>query len=70
MSLIYFLLRFFFVLKIFFLRFIFIYSRERERGRDAETQAEGEAGPMHGARCGTQSWASRIMPQALSLIHI
>ena len=30
----------------------------------AETQAEGEAGSMQGARCGTRSWVSRIMPWA------
>ena len=27
----------------------------RERGREAETQAEGEAGSLQGAQCGTQS---------------
>ena len=32
--------------------------------REAETQTEGEAGPMQGARRGTQSRVSRIMPQA------
>ena len=32
----------------------------RERERWAETQAEGEAGFMLGARRGTQSWDSRI----------
>ena len=26
--------------------------RDTERGREAETQAEGEAGPMQGARVG------------------
>ena len=35
---------------------------ERHRERDAETQAEGEAGSMQGSRCGIQSWDSRIMP--------
>ena len=34
----------------------------RERG--AETQAEGEAGSMQGARHGTRSWVSRIIPWA------
>ena len=28
--------------------------------RDAEAQAEGEAGSMQGAQCGTRSWVSRI----------
>ena len=32
--------------------------------RDTETQAEGEAGPMQGALCGTRSRVSRITPQA------
>ena len=35
-----------------FLKIDFIYSWERE----AETEAEGEAGSMLGARCGTRSW--------------
>ena len=34
----------------------------RDREREAETQAEGEAGSMQGARCRTQSQVSRIMP--------
>ena len=34
------------------------------REREAETQAEGEAGSMQGARCGTQSRVSRITPWA------
>ena len=33
----------------------------RERGRDI---AEGEAGSMQGARCGTRPWVSRITPWA------
>ena len=33
--------------------FIFLFMRDTER--EAETQAEGEAGPMQGARCGTRS---------------
>ena len=37
---------------------------EREREREAETQAEGEARSMQGARRGTRSWVSRIMPWA------
>ena len=32
--------------------------------REAETQAEGEAGSMPGARRGTRSWDSRIAPWA------
>ena len=32
--------------------------------REAETQAEGEAGSMPGARCGPRSWDSRIAPWA------
>ena len=31
------------------------------RGRD--TQGDGEAGSMQGARCGTGSWDSRITPE-------
>ena len=36
---------------IIFKDFIYLFMRERE----AETQAEGEAGSMQGARCGTRS---------------
>ena len=36
----------------------------RDPEREAETQAEGEAGSMQGAQCGTQSWDSRIRPWA------
>ena len=32
--------------------------------REAETQAEGEAGPMQGAQCGTPSRVSRVTPWA------
>ena len=32
--------------------------------RDTETEAEGEAGSMQGARHGTRSQVSRITPQA------
>ena len=32
--------------------------------RDTETETEGEAGSMQGARCGTRSQVSRIMPWA------
>ena len=44
----------FFILKILFI----------DTEREAETQAEGEAGSMQGARRGTRSWVSRITPQA------
>ena len=44
---------------IFFFKILFI-----QREREAESQAEGEAGPMQGARCGTRSWVSRITPRA------
>ena len=39
-------------------------GREREKKREAETQAEGEAGSMPGARRRTQSRDSRIAPWA------
>ena len=42
--------------------YLFIHERQRERGRD--TQAEGEAGSMQGARCGTRSQVPRIRPWA------
>ena len=32
--------------------------------REAETQAEGEAGSMQGAQCRTRSWVPRTMPWA------
>ena len=35
-----------------------------EREGEAETGAEGEAGSMEGAQCGTRSRVSRIMPWA------
>ena len=35
-----------------------------DREREAETQAEGEAGSMQGTACGTQSRDSGIMPWA------
>ena len=38
--------------------------RDTERCREAETQAEGEAGSMQGARRGTRSPVSRIMAWA------
>ena len=46
--------------KIFyFFKILFIYY-ERHTQREAETQAQGEAGSMQGARRGTQSQVSRI----------
>ena len=36
----------------------------RKWERERKTQAEGEAGSMQGARCGTRFWVSRIIPQA------
>ena len=36
----------------------------RDTEREAETQAEGEAGSVQGARCWTQSLVSRITPWA------
>ena len=50
----------------FFLKILFIYSCEytERRKREAVTQAEGEAGPMQGARHGTLSQVSRIRPWA------
>ena len=38
----------------------------RDTQREAETQAEGEAGSMQGARRGTRSRVSRIRPWAES----
>ena len=51
-------------LGILFLRFIYLFMIEREREREAETQEEGEAGSMLGARRGTRSRDSRIVPWA------
>ena len=45
---------------LYFLRFIGLFMRDTEK--EAETQAEGEAGSMLGARCGTRSQDSRISP--------
>ena len=36
----------------------------RDAQREAETQVEGEAGSLRGARCGTRSRGPRIMPWA------
>ena len=48
------------IVRFFFEFYLFIHDRERE----AETQAEGEAGSMPGARRGTRSQDSRIVPWA------
>ena len=42
--------------------FIYLFMRDTERG--AETQAEGEAGSLRGARCGTWSQDPGITPWA------
>ena len=47
-----------------FLDFIYLFRRDTHTQREAETQAEGEAGSMQGAWCRTQSRHSRIMPWA------
>ncbi|XP_048964209.1 cotranscriptional regulator ARB2A isoform X20 [Canis lupus baileyi] len=44
--------------------FIYLFTRDTESKIEAETQAEGEAGPMQGARRGTRSQVSRITPRA------
>ena len=46
----------------FFLKDFFLFIHEGHREREAETQAEGEAGSMQGARCRTPPRDSRIMP--------
>ena len=38
--------------------------RDTRKEREAETQAEGEAGSVQGARHGTRSRVSRIIAQA------
>ena len=35
----------------------------KDNERETETQAEGEAGSMQGARCGTQSWIPGSCPE-------
>ena len=42
--------------------FLFFFKRFYLFIRDTETQAEGEAGSMQGARHGTRSGDSKIMP--------
>ena len=46
----------------FFNFYLFMIVTQRER--EAETQAEGEAGSLQGARCGIRSRISRIAPWA------
>ena len=48
------------VIFIFLKDFIYLFMRDRE----AETQAEEEAGSMQGAQRGTRSGASKIRPPA------
>ena len=53
------------VLFIFFFKdFIYLFMIVTKREREAETQAEGEAGSMKGARRGIRSRVSRITPWA------
>ena len=42
--------------------------KDTQREKEAETQAEGEAGSMQEAQYGTQSWVSRITP--VSYTHL
>ena len=49
-----------FVFIIFKKDIIYLFMRDTQR--EAETQAEGEAGSMQGARCGTRSRHPGIMP--------
>ena len=42
----------------------FIYSFMRDRDREAETQAKGEAGSLKGAQCETQSWIPVSLPES------
>ena len=46
----------------FFLFKDFIYLFMRDTEGEAETQADGEAGSMQGAQCGTQSRDSKMTP--------
>ena len=45
---------------LFFKDFIYVFMRDTER--EAETQAEGEAGSLQGAPCGTRSQDPGITP--------
>ena len=46
--------------RFFFKDFIYLFMRDKEAG----IKAEGEAGSSQGARCGTPSLNSGIMPRA------
>ena len=50
----------FFFFFFFFLKIFYLFTHERQR--EAEIQAEGEAGSMQEALCGTRSLVSRITP--------
>ena len=50
----------FFFIFIFLKDFIYLFIRDTQG--EAETQAEGEAGPMQGARCGTRPRDSGVTP--------
>ena len=50
-----------FVFGFFFLDFIYLFMNNTER--EAETQVEGEAGSLRGARCGTQSRTPGSCPE-------
>ena len=54
------LLTYFDIYFYYFLKVLFIHETQRER----ETETEGEAGSMQGARCGTRSWVPRVRPWA------
>ena len=43
---------------------IYLFMRDTEKEREAETQAEEEASSMQGTRRGTWSWVFRIRPWA------
>ena len=47
----------------FFLKILFIHSWETHSEREAETQAEVEAGPMQEDQCGTQSGTPESSPE-------
>ena len=49
-------------ISFFFKIYLFIHSERAKR--EAETQAEGEAGSLQEAQYGTRSWVSRTTPQA------
>ena len=49
---------------LFFKDFLYLFMREIQKEREAETLAEGEAGSTQGARHETRSQVSRIRPWA------